>query len=148
MCEVLWLKKLLNELQVTIKSSIKLYYNNKVKFNISFNPIQHDKTKQVEIDRRFIKKKIEDGIICMTYVPTKKTNGRHIHLRTSQTELQCFHLQVRYDLYLWYNFRGSVKINRHLINKVTKFHFPYTTNFIDRAHSLKFYYVKFLYGEL
>lgn len=46
-CEELWLKKLLEELKITIRSPIKLYCNNKVAINISFNPIQHDRTKQV-----------------------------------------------------------------------------------------------------
>ena len=32
----------------------------------------HDRTKHVEIDRHFIEEKIQEGVICMTYVPTSK----------------------------------------------------------------------------
>ena len=49
-----------------------LYCDNKAAINISLNPVQHDRTKHVEMDRHFIKEKVEEGTICMTYVPTKE----------------------------------------------------------------------------
>lgn len=70
-CEGLWLKKLLEELRVTIKLPIKLYCDNKAAINISHNPVQHDRTKHVEVDRHFIKEKVEERTICITYVPTQ-----------------------------------------------------------------------------
>ena len=72
MCEGLWLPKLLEELHITIEFPIKLYCDNKVAISISHNPVQHDKTKHIEVDRHFIKEKIEKGIICMTYIPTRE----------------------------------------------------------------------------
>ena len=72
MFERLWLKKLLEELNVTVKFPIKLYCDSKAAIGISLNPVQHDRTKHIEVDRHFIKEKIDDGIICMTYVPTKQ----------------------------------------------------------------------------
>ena len=72
MCEGLWLQKLLEELHITIEFSIKLYCDNKAAISISHNPIQHDKTKHIEVDRHFIKEKIEKGIICMTYIPIRE----------------------------------------------------------------------------
>ena len=41
-CELLWLKRLLGELEITTKSPMKLYSDNKAAINISNNPIQHD----------------------------------------------------------------------------------------------------------
>ena len=72
MCEELWLQKLLEELRITTELSIKLYCDNKAAISISHNPVQHDKTKHIEVDRHFIKEKIKIGIICMTYIPTKE----------------------------------------------------------------------------
>ena len=70
-CELLWLKRLLGELKITRKGPIKLYCDNKATINISNNPIQHDRTKHIEINRHFIKEKLENGIVCMPFVPSK-----------------------------------------------------------------------------
>ena len=50
---------------------MKLYCDNKSTINITHNPIQHDRTKHNEIDRHFIKEKLEEGVVCMSYVPSE-----------------------------------------------------------------------------
>ena len=72
MCEGLWLQKLLEELHITIELPIQLYCDNKVVISISHNPVQNDKTKHIEVNRHFIKEKIEKGIIGTTYIPTRE----------------------------------------------------------------------------
>ena len=71
-CELLWLKLLLGELKIADIQPMKLYYDNKAAIDISHNPVHHDRTKHVEVDRHFIKEKIEEGVISMTYVPTSQ----------------------------------------------------------------------------
>ena len=68
-CEVLWIKRILDELKVASQSPIKAYYDNKAAILIAHNPVLHDRTKHAEVDKHFIKEKIESGQICMTYVP-------------------------------------------------------------------------------
>ena len=53
-------------------SSMKLYCDNQVAIRIAHNPIHHDRTKNIEVDRHFIKEKIESGIICISHVSTKQ----------------------------------------------------------------------------
>lgn len=36
--------------------------------DIAHNPVQHDRTKQIEIDRFFIKEKLDTGIIKIEHV--------------------------------------------------------------------------------
>lgn len=56
-CEMLWLKRVLEEVRQPIEGVMKLYCDNKAAISIAHNPIQHDRTKHVEIDRHFIKEK-------------------------------------------------------------------------------------------
>ncbi|KAL6334780.1 hypothetical protein AAG906_021544 [Vitis piasezkii] len=57
-CKLLWLKKLLKDLKVTSPMPMKLYCDNKVAIIIAHNLVQHDITKQVGVDRHFIKEKL------------------------------------------------------------------------------------------
>ena len=49
---------------------MKLYCENKVAISIAHNLVLHDRTKHVEVDKHFIKEKLESGLICMPYIPT------------------------------------------------------------------------------
>ena len=51
--------------------SNEAYYDNKSTINIAHNLVHHDRTKNVEIDRHFIKEKLESGLICTPFVPSK-----------------------------------------------------------------------------
>jgi hypothetical protein len=70
--EGLWLRRLLLELGLFEDKPIMLYCDNKAAINIANNPIQHDRTKHVEIDQHFIKDKLDEGTVCMPFVGTKE----------------------------------------------------------------------------
>ena len=70
--EVLWVKKLLTEIGFAPNEACELMCDNKEAINISENPVQHDRTKHVEVDRHFIKEKLEDGIISLPFVKTEE----------------------------------------------------------------------------
>jgi hypothetical protein len=67
-CELLLIRKFLTELDIESKSEMKLFCDNKAAINISHNLVQHDRTKYIEIDRHFIKEKIEVKIISMSFL--------------------------------------------------------------------------------
>ncbi|CAL2249093.1 unnamed protein product [Prunus armeniaca] len=48
-----------------------LRYDNKSAIDIAHNPVQHDRTKHVEVDRHFIKEKIEKKIIRLPFVKSE-----------------------------------------------------------------------------
>jgi len=71
-CEGLWVKRVLEELRMPMKLPIRLHSDNMAAINMSHNPIQHDRTKHVEIDRHFIREKIDAKTIDLKYIPSKE----------------------------------------------------------------------------
>ncbi|WJZ81639.1 hypothetical protein VitviT2T_001472 [Vitis vinifera] len=63
LCEALWLRLLLQDLGYLSSQPIRLFCDNKAACDIAHNPVQHDRTKHVEVDRFFIKEKLDDKIM-------------------------------------------------------------------------------------
>jgi len=70
-CELLWLKIILEDLKIRWDKPMKLYYDNKYAISIAHNLVQHDRTKHIEDERHFIKEKLDNGLICTPYVSTQ-----------------------------------------------------------------------------
>jgi len=70
-CEGIWLKRLLEELKVRIDGPIEMLCDNQSAIAIAKNPVHHDRTKHVEIDRHFISEKIESQAISLRHVPSQ-----------------------------------------------------------------------------
>lgn len=70
-CELIWIKRLPEELKVEGSLPMKLYCDNKAGISIAHNSVRHNRTKYVEVDRHCIKEKIEAGVICIVYIPTR-----------------------------------------------------------------------------
>lgn len=71
-CELLWLLKVMEELKLSNKGKLSLYCDNKAAISIAQNPVQHDRTKPIEIDRHFIKEKFTAGILGLSHVASNK----------------------------------------------------------------------------
>ena len=70
-CELLWMKIILDDLKIRYEEPMKLFCDNKSAISIAHNPVQHDRTKHIEIDRHFIKEKLDSGVITTTYIPSE-----------------------------------------------------------------------------
>jgi hypothetical protein len=53
------------------KGPSRLHCDNKSAINIANNPIQHNKIKYVEIDRFFIKEKLDNGTLELSHVNSR-----------------------------------------------------------------------------
>ena len=69
-CERIWLERLMRELGILTSEPMKVFCDNQSPINIAKNLVHHDRTKHVEIDRHFIKEKIENGTVSLLYMPT------------------------------------------------------------------------------
>ncbi|KAJ9559500.1 hypothetical protein OSB04_004660 [Centaurea solstitialis] len=86
--EVLWVRRLLTEIGYPPQGPSRILSDNKAAIQISENPVQHDRTKHIEVDRHFIKEKLEAKIITLTFVRsedqladvlTKAVNEKSLH---------------------------------------------------------------------
>lgn len=66
--EILWLRKLLEELGFSVKHACKLLCDNKVAIYISKKTVQHDRTKHVKVNRHFIKENIDERLVEFPFV--------------------------------------------------------------------------------
>ena len=59
------------ELSPQNENPMLLYCDNKLAISITHNPTHHDHTKHIEVDRHFIKEKIEEELVCLPYITSK-----------------------------------------------------------------------------
>jgi hypothetical protein len=87
LCELLWLQLLLTELRLYQGTPLQLYCDNQATINIVNNPVQHDRTKHIEIDRHFIKEKLDEGALHISFV---KTGDQLADVLTKGVNATCF----------------------------------------------------------
>ncbi|CAL2271707.1 unnamed protein product [Prunus armeniaca] len=87
-CELLWLRKLLTELGYKPTSTMNLFCDNKAAIAIAQNPVQHDRTKHVEVDRHFIKQKLEAIVFQFLFV---KSEDQLANILTKAISSKAFH---------------------------------------------------------
>ena len=71
LCEILWIKGLLKELGYLMETEIKMYCDNKATIAIANNPVQHDRTKHLKVDRHFIKQKLDEKTVIFSFVKSE-----------------------------------------------------------------------------
>ena len=86
-CEILWLKLLLQDLGFTHSQPMKLFCDNQAARDIAHNPMQHDMTKHVEVDMFLIKEKLEDKIV---EVPAIRTEDQLADILTKDVSSHVF----------------------------------------------------------
>nr|KYP72692.1 Retrovirus-related Pol polyprotein from transposon TNT 1-94 [Cajanus cajan] len=68
--KILWIQYLLNELQVHIQTSI-LYCDNQSIIALSHNPIFHSRTKNMGLDIFFVREKVLNKSLIVSYAPSQ-----------------------------------------------------------------------------
>ncbi|GJZ92910.1 ribonuclease H-like domain-containing protein [Tanacetum coccineum] len=69
--ETCWLRNLLRELHTPLSSTTLVYCDNVTAVYLSCNPVQHQRTKHIEIDIHFIRDLVAAGQVRMLHVPSR-----------------------------------------------------------------------------
>ena len=68
--ECRWLKHLLEDIGVYNGAGVVLYCDNQSALAITKNPVQHDTTKYMAMNRHYLSENIDHGIIRPTFIPS------------------------------------------------------------------------------
>nr|GEU42360.1 ribonuclease H-like domain-containing protein [Tanacetum cinerariifolium] len=69
--ETCWLRDLLRELHTPLSSATQVYCDNVSAMYLSSNPVQHQRTKHIEIDIHFVRDLVADGQVRVLHVPSR-----------------------------------------------------------------------------
>ncbi|KAK2426713.1 putative mitochondrial protein [Trifolium repens] len=69
--QLVWMKQMLKEYDVE-QNALTLYCDNMSTINISKNPVQHSKTKHIDIRHHYIRDLVENKIVTLEHVGTKE----------------------------------------------------------------------------
>ncbi|RVW28756.1 Retrovirus-related Pol polyprotein from transposon RE2 [Vitis vinifera] len=99
-CEGIWIKRVLSELGQTSSSPILMMCDNQATISIAKNPVHHERTKHVEIDRHFITEKVTSETVKLNYVPTKHQNADILTKALPRPNFEDLTCKLRlYDIY-------------------------------------------------
>ena len=74
-----------------METEIKIYCDNKATIAIANNPVQHDRTKHVEVDRHFIKQKLDEKVVIFPFV---KSEDQLEDILTKTVSSKVFHFSL------------------------------------------------------
>ncbi|MCO5591826.1 hypothetical protein L7F22_045818 [Adiantum nelumboides] len=69
-CEVTWLELLLGDLGIQVQRSVVIHCINLSSIQLAQNPVFHARTKHIEVHYHFIRERVFDGSIDLTFVRT------------------------------------------------------------------------------
>ncbi|PKU87871.1 Retrovirus-related Pol polyprotein from transposon TNT 1-94 [Dendrobium catenatum] len=95
--DVLWIRRLAEELQLHQPSPTNIYCDNLSAIAIAKNPVFHARTKHIEIDFHFIRQQIANGSISIQHIPSQDQVADILTkpFSSSRFEFLCSKLSIR-----------------------------------------------------
>lgn len=86
--ELLWVKQLLTEMNITVQQPIKVFVDNQAAMLLAANPSHHSRTKHIDIRHHFIREYVSAGTIELYYIDTKENVSDLLTKATSKSVFQ------------------------------------------------------------
>ncbi|KAJ4700964.1 Retrovirus-related Pol polyprotein from transposon TNT 1-94 [Melia azedarach] len=102
--------RVLQELSIPVIEPMRMHCDNQSVISIAKNPIHHDRTKHVEIDRHFVKEKIESRIISLLYTSTCQQIANILTLTKAVLRKSFEQLNSKLGLINIYSLEGECEI--------------------------------------
>jgi hypothetical protein len=109
MAEACWLRQLLQELHALLTKNTLVYCDNVSAVYLSTNPIQHQRTKHVEIDLHFVREHVAISDVRVLHEPTT-SQSTDILTKSLPTSLFTDILMKGLPTSLFLKFRSNVNI--------------------------------------
>jgi hypothetical protein len=72
MCEAIWLRRLLKDLQEEVSDPTVIYSDNLSSIQLAKNPVFHARTKHIEVHYLFVRERVLSGEVELQYVLTDR----------------------------------------------------------------------------
>ena len=68
--QAIWLRQLLSDLQLPLEQPLPILNDNNGAIALSKNPVNHDKSKHIDMRHKFVREKVEDNTVTLSHVPS------------------------------------------------------------------------------
>ena len=110
-CEVAWLQMLLADLGIQVQVPVVIHCDNLSSIQLARNPVFHARMKHIEVHYHFIRKRVLDGDIDLTYVGTDEQVADIFTKALGAEKLRRFRAMLGVQE-MALSLRGSVEISR------------------------------------
>ena len=97
-CEIIWLKRLLRDLQVEVTPVKTIYYDKLSSIQLAKNPIFHARTKHIEVHYHFFCERVLFGEVELVYVATDRKIADIFTKPISVIKLRHFRVCLAYNI--------------------------------------------------
>lgn len=113
----------LENLKIEWNGLMRLYFDNKFAINITHNPLQHDQTKNIEVDKHFNKENLKSRLVdqhtlCVYHMSTRKCLTEGLNSIVFQTIVSKLEMENIYSLARGRTWKNKSKTDLTILGQI------------------------------